>query len=383
MKFTVINSLVSKFEDRLNKFIKRYKQVKVVYTKSEPYICEDKTSPKYLKKVRDIDVEGSYKISDWEFIAALEWKEELNENLVKQAPDSCEVPELFRYKNSCDHCNTNRNRKYTIILKNLTTGEFKQVGKSCIKEYIGIDLTDYASYIAMWDSLDEYNQSLDRLPNVKYDSWFYMEEVLNQTCAEVRHRGYISKATAEQEDSSLQSTGSRIWQMFTKLTDFEGNAVVPFYTITKEDLEFTNKVLDFIKSIESDSNYVSNLKLLANSKFEDYKNLGLVVSMVGFYLRETAKIEAAEKAKLNNKSQFIGNIGDKIEFTAAPELLYSADSQFGVIYCYKFKMNEDEIVWKTSKYLEPDAEIVIKGTIKRHNEFRGVKQTEVTRCRIK
>ena len=38
-------------------------------------------------------------------------------------------------------------------------------------------------------------------------------------------------------------------------------------------------------------------------------------------------------------------------------------------------------LWKTYKALrEGPQEIVIVGTVKAHNEFRNVKQTEVTRC---
>ena len=46
--------------------------------------------------------------------------------------------------------------------------------------------------------------------------------------------------------------------------------------------------------------------------------------------------------------------------------------------------NGNTVVWKTTKNLdlEPDKEYVIKGTVKELSEYRGDKQTVLTRCKI-
>ena len=39
--------------------------------------------------------------------------------------------------------------------------------------------------------------------------------------------------------------------------------------------------------------------------------------------------------------------------------------------------------WKTGKYIDDTVdEMSITGTVKAHTEFRGIKQTELTRCRV-
>jgi len=47
------------------------------------------------------------------------------------------------------------------------------------------------------------------------------------------------------------------------------------------------------------------------------------------------------------------------------------------------KVGNDEIVWTTSKDLAPDTELEFTATVKAHEEYRGCKQTEITRARTK
>ena len=43
----------------------------------------------------------------------------------------------------------------------------------------------------------------------------------------------------------------------------------------------------------------------------------------------------------------------------------------------------DEIVWKTSRYLNTECEYEFTATVKSQDEYKGIKQTEVTRARVK
>jgi len=53
-------------------------------------------------------------------------------------------------------------------------------------------------------------------------------------------------------------------------------------------------------------------------------------------------------------------------------------------FLYEFTTEDGNIlIWKTSKWLDDEKEFkTVSGTVKAHNEFRGVKQTELTRCKV-
>ena len=146
---------------------------------------------------------------------------------------------------------------------------------------------------------------------------------------------------------------------------------------TKEELP---KVYKFYEELDVDNDYVNNIKTILKTKYVDASKIGLVVSAVGTKLR----IENEQKEKLQLvKSEYVGEIGERITFKAVPECIFSSDSNFGWFYIYRMKVGNDELIWKTSKEIRTDVELEFTATIKSHEEFKGRKQTEVTRARTK
>ena len=115
---------------------------------------------------------------------------------------------------------------------------------------------------------------------------------------------------------------------------------------------------------------------------------------------ERAEKEAQIKAE-KAVSQYVGNAGDK--YTA--EVIYIGSAHFEVnsfkgygtdtMYVHTFKDAEgNKLVWKTGNSLgtwldngdwchyEEGDSVVLKGTIKKHKEYRDEKQTVLTRCKV-
>lgn len=92
------------------------------------------------------------------------------------------------------------------------------------------------------------------------------------------------------------------------------------------------------------------------------------------------------KAKLPaNPSRHIGQVGGKIELEATFKKTRWYDTQFGTTWIYTFEDEEGNcLVWKTSSSIgaEEGDKVRIKGTVKDHDEYNGVKQTVLTRCKI-
>lgn len=113
--------------------------------------------------------------------------------------------------------------------------------------------------------------------------------------------------------------------------------------------------------------------------------------------RREAEIKA-EKAK----SDFVGNIGDRLElkltlkFTATWEQPSYAGFGTETKHCHVFKdANDNTFTWKTGNgiYIPNDNgeyevaergdKVVLVGTVKEHSEYKDEKQTVLTRCKIK
>ena len=102
------------------------------------------------------------------------------------------------------------------------------------------------------------------------------------------------------------------------------------------------------------------------------------------YIKEQKALRAPK-----TNSEHVGEVGDKIEvklifkqyFTFETHYTYSGELNF----IYKFADEDgNTFTWKTGKAmeLEEGAEYMVKGTIKAHDEYKGDKQTVLTRCKI-
>jgi hypothetical protein len=370
--FTIDVALVGRFEAKLDSFQKKFKKYGeggITYEVSEPRVITNRSNRRQL--VVDITVDASYKVAGYEFVASVETV--LAGNLIKKISDDVFVPEIYRDRCWCDHCKSNRARKYTVILKNSETDEYIQVGKSCIKDYIGCDMSHYASYLEFYTELDE---SIEKMSSEfhSYTPSFKFEEIVSQTLEYTKRFGYVSKR--QSYENGQVSTSTAVYAALNGVKiDGEDYEV---YEVSEDSKEKFNSVLSFVNNLDDSSDYNNNLKVLATSAYIDNKNLGLAVSAVGYWIRETAKKKEIADAVV---SEFVGQVGDKIEITAVPNCIYSACGEYGWSYIYKLVVDDNVFIWKTNKFLEED-EITVKAVIKEHSTFRGVKQTVITRGRV-
>lgn len=113
--------------------------------------------------------------------------------------------------------------------------------------------------------------------------------------------------------------------------------------------------------------------------------------------REAAEEKAMAEAEAARKaiSQYVGEVGKKVELQVTFEYEAEYQTKFGWTSVFGFKdANGNKIVWKTSSVpmvLDKDGndvtigkgdKVTIKGTVKEHSEYREEKQTILTRCKL-
>lgn len=106
---------------------------------------------------------------------------------------------------------------------------------------------------------------------------------------------------------------------------------------------------------------------------------------------------AQEELTAPKGSDYIGNIGDKIEMavTFLKMATYKVQAFGGYYnrdepametkYIYSFvDASGNCLIWNTTSFQELSAgdQVKLKGTIKAHKEYKGIKQTELQRCKV-
>lgn len=336
-----------------------------------------------------VKVEGIAKLNDWVFVATLDYDTESNKNIIRLCGNiEVDLPKKFlNEKPSCDHCHTNRYRKNTYIIMNEKTGEFKQVGRACLKSYTnGLDADLVARFI-------EANQFVEKL-GLDFSSgysipkrWIETKTFLKIAFEAINCFGYAKtdSATPTKEVVYLCYEMLEGGHKLSKEQKEEANEYLSKMNVKRETLdEKVNNCLKWLAEQNDDSTYINNLKILANREYSEIRDLGFLASLPQSYIRAIEKKEKELKEK--TESNFVGNIGEKITLKIASfRHLTTYYSEFGPTCLYKFEDESGNIyIWKTGKWLTEEDVIrkELKGTIKDLSTFGSVKQTVLTRCKI-
>ena len=369
-KLTTIRNKCEKYGCAYN-----FKKEEEVFVKDE-----DGNIVKYVM----FEVDGIAKQNGWTFVATVEFTE--NGNIIRKAGNvDVEVPE--RYYTSapiCEHCGTRRRRKNTYIIMN-EDGEFKQVGRSCLKDFTrGLDAELVASYIQMFDSLIE-GESVDASCRGTH-RYIEIKELLRYAFEVVKKFGY---ANAYSEYPTKARVSNYYYVNTGFLNDSKGlirkeMEEVGFDAYTEENECTVTKALEWLSAQEENTNYIHNLKTVCSLPYITDKEIGIASSLAVAYQKVVEKEERKTIEATNSKSEYVGNIGDRITIAIVErKVVTSWNTQYGVTMIWKIVDADGNVyTWKTSNYIDEEATQLI-GTIKAHTEFRGVKQTELTRCKIK
>lgn len=342
-----------------------------------------------------VEAEGQVIHNDWEFIAVVEHTEA--GNIIRQHNTDIEVPEKYRTTEPvCEHCNTKRRRKDTYLIYNQKTQEWKQVGKTCLCEFTqGMDAEEVARYISLFHELIK-GEAISGSGN--YECYHNVKEVLQFALETVKHFGYQKwtewepRCTKERcMDYFRVCTGRTAWMgrhLIEKLQ--EEMDYVKFNAYSEENDQMAADAIEWVKAQEENDSYMHNLKVICSSEYCAGRDLGILISLgkvYRSYLRSEEEKEAGEAkaSKESTNSEYVGVIGERIEFTpVSAECVYSNETMYGWSWLYKFVDEKGNVyMWWSSSGIDQDKEIsTVKGTVKSHEEYKGVKQTFLTRCRV-
>lgn len=317
-----------------------------------------------------------YIVGDYRVGAVVERTIEDNVNVVYPIDDTANFKQYMTGALRCDHCKRNHNRVKTVVLIDNQTGEHKMVGKGCLKDFVGIEVENFAKYIHDIEEIvlgDEelkiYDTDLGR-----YKICVDVVEYLANCIKVIAETGYTK---------TVKETA------FTEMK--KGN-------IEERFIDEAKKVIEFFKNIELDEydTFENNVKSFVTGKIPVTGENGFIAYapvLMEKIQKQRAEQEArnAEKAK----SDYVGEVGKKITITGKGSIITSYQTQWGFTTIYKFVDENDNVfIWKTSNtitgtdkrgdtvYVGDMRTITITGTVKEHNEYNGEKQTVLTRCKV-
>lgn len=356
----------------------------IVYNVTGHEFRQDKSDKRIVRKVILVEVteQEILRIDGWEFAGVI--KHMTNGNVLNKMPFfEQELPEKFQKVSTiCEHCNTNRIRKDTYILFNTETAEFKQVGKSCLKDFFGHKTPEQlAGYYENLLEIDADGWQDSSLLGGYYGKEYYeLQHYLELAKTVIDIDGYVSKKRMmeiAEQGGCIKSTTDEISDILC------GKRYIG--KIAKEVTQYVLKVIDYIKDIDVQNEYERNLKTLANEECISLDVAGYVTSMISYYQRAIDRITELENRREQlASSEHVSEIGKRIELTLTVNKVIPIETIYGTLLIHTMSdATGNQFVWKTTaKNLGEENTINLKATIKGHGEYNEVKQTELSRCKV-
>jgi len=357
-------------------------------------------------KVVTVEVIGEAPVlKGWKFVATLQHiADNGDSSTVIHAVPGETVPVQYRETDGrwCDHCETRRVRNDTFIVQKVSvdilnendagypTGTYRQVGRQCLKDFIGHPKPEmYADWAESLGLLDDMfrGAGADHSGLTKYERLFMTRTYMCVVAEVIKQSGWVSGKMAyeaEERGEHLDRTSN----LAATLIMSDAPAWKDF-KVTEDSIKLADAALEWAATVlpkrvveQPNNDYLYNLRQVAKLEGLNYRVLGIAASLIPAYQRDTQKQVTFEDRAA--QSQWVGEPGVRFQFIAQVTALRSINYQDGTTgTVIEFTDDEgNELVWFTGGQhgFERGKTYRVKATVKRHSEFRGIKQTAINRA---
>ena len=290
------------------------------------------------------------------------------------------------HKPSCDACKSKRVRVKSHIIRN--GDKVLEVGSKCLKLY-----TDGYNVTSMVKSLMQVNDTLvaHSMFGPKYGR-IDTEYFIALSFEAVSRFGWSSRSKPDGEPTADRVLHAISCNNGVLRSD---NKWESGYELSDVSSARAASAIKWLSTVDtSKSNYMNNIKQLGTSPTFERKYAGYVASIATAYQRAMSKKQEEEKEIAT--SHHLGELKQRMKFDNLVLVgCFACNGHYGATYIHRFLDADNNVLtWFSSSRdygYELDlheversrARFTGKATVKKHDEYNGVKQTVITRARFK
>lgn len=336
------------------------------------------------------------RLDGWRFLAALDHETGtdtvgVHRTALATANDLLINLDDYRHAdNVCEHCGFTRDRKKTYVLAH-DSGEIKQVGSTCVQDFLGGDaerIARLAEYFA--EFLGYAGGEAEEFSASGHVETLTLTEDFVSACATlIRLEGWKGRgqhgpnSTADRADQGLNGRGKGDREILKDKNEGDTETAKAALTWLHEDLA----------KRENLSEFESNVVAYASGEVVTRKGLGTVAYLTQLHQRhlegEVKRQIAAKQNEAAADSAHIANVGDRVKLTFTVIFSRSFDGYYGVRYLTKGLTPDGNLItWWGSGAAASEVEVgqvlSCTATIKAHgtDEYSGgANTTEVKNVR--
>lgn len=330
--------------------------------------------------------------------------------LVARVPGTENTPlPLVSDPKACDHCGQPRTRTETFLVAN-DDGRLAQVGRDCLRDFLGHDPASLLWWAKALDRLDDDLNSFGA-PAGSGEPIYATDAVLGLAARVAAHGGFLGRAKARQINAEIDDQGL-LRRHTTPTADQVSWRLAPPRAFTRRERdEYDRKLAEWENRYPEDQSsadllaatgqgiaalgddpaneWEANVAQVVAQKHIRPRHLGTAVSAVVLGLRRQER--AAPKAV--SPSKHLGVIGDRLTLPATIVFTRQFPGDWGTRTLLKLQGDEGSLQWwATGIPLRPDSQqpwatgdaVTVSGRVKAHtvDRYDGRAVTDLTRCTL-
>jgi hypothetical protein len=390
-RLTELEKRIAKINKRADKLEKP--PVSLVIGDRERVTVERKSLPglrmgtSFSYEAVNVEVIGETPVlNGWEFLTTVLHRPAGNEFVNLPGTSEADLSNFVFTDKDCDHCHMKRVRNATFIVRNVESGELKQVGSTCLGDFTGYHSPQAAA------------KAIENIYNLLRDlrTWtgstagrttrtFFLEEWMAFVSYSVRVHGFVSRNKSY--DTNEEATTDRAKRHILAAGNDE-DVPVP----TDEDFATAQRVIAYVREnlVTPSNDFEKQLAAAYASDMDDAvaeNTMGLTAA--GFAYMWRAEKEAA-KAQTQESQEYYGDVDGKYNLILTVEKIGNAFLSRSEFWTTPYNFVDAQgrhFVWfSTAKSVDLEAgkTYSIRGTVKDHrvDNYSGNKQTLLTRCKV-
>lgn len=305
-------------------------------------------------------------------------------NIIAIAPDAQGEATPTEWRDcepTCDHCNTIRRRSETFLVR-CPDGAVKRVGRNCLADFLACDP---AGFLARDAFDDVYRAISDRWDEPSGFGGHFATTTLHfVACAvsAVQANGFIKRGSEMQCTADTASFLSGPCPYGSR-SEAEWKASQP----TTEHTARAEQAIKWAVESTETSDYAHNLRVAVASTVANSRFSGILASLPQAFNRALGQVaERAARATAPDAGH-LGEIGKRIDVAVMIVRAKAFESDYGskLMIAMRSDAGHELITFTTGRGCSANdvgKRLGIRGTVKRHTEYHGRAQTELSRVKF-
>ncbi len=337
--------------------------------------------------VVDVEIGGQAPCyGGWEFLAAVDAMPAAEGAevgfVVRCAPgvDDAGVDRSALVAGRCEHCNVRVNRKYTYLVREVETGQYRQVGSTCIKDFTG--WAGKPVFLTVEDVEDDlFGRGVGG-----GDPATTVEDAIATAYVAVQMFGW---AASGQEGATRYTVARALFGYDQIACDLRAAMAA---RMGEGDAVAGEIIATLSAELTEPDGYEANVLAVLSAEYVTERELGLLCSAVPAYERIIGRRvarEAERKAEAEKvPSRWFASVGDKVTVTGAVKTALTID---GYAYNSVQRLIVIDTPGATFKMITSAGwawdvhggeVITVTAAVKRHDVYREAEQTVLVRPRM-